>query len=148
MTESNPSQSEPSTNANMRTGSDYRETLSKRLERPSPKLLDARTTLRHFGLINYAVPPERLVEFIPSDYFQVARFETNEGVRAFLSVVSFLDVDFNFPRLAPGVRFTFYQTNHRAYVIEKSTGQHVVWFFGTNLGSSVVYIPRCLWKIP
>ena len=132
----------------MRSEFDCRELLNKRLERSPAGRWHARTTLRHFALINYAVSPERLAEFIPRDQFEVARFETSEGSKAFLSVVSFLDVDFNFSRLASGIRFTFYQTNHRAYVIEKKTGQPVVWFFGTNLGSPLVHIPRQLWKIP
>lgn len=122
--------------------------LMKRLERPPSGRLDAKTTLRHFALINYAVSPERLAKFIPADHFEVACFETNKGTKAFLSVVAFLDVHFNFFRLASGIKFSFYQTNHRAYVTEKKTGQPVVWFFGTNLGSRLVQIPRSLWKIP
>jgi hypothetical protein len=127
---------------------DYRSLLKERLKKSSAGLLDARTTLRHFALINYAVSPERLAEFIPANHFEVARFETSKGTKSFLSVVAFLDVDFNFSRLASGIKFTFYQTNHRAYIIEKKTRQPVVWFFGTNLGSRLVKIPRCLWKIP
>jgi hypothetical protein len=132
----------------MKSEFDCSKLLKERLERPSADVLNARTTLRHFALINYTVSPEQLAKFIPCDRFEITHFETNEGTRAILSVVAFLDVDFNFPRFAPGVKFTFYQTNHRAYVIEKNTRQPVVWFFGTNLGSRLVCIPRCLWKIP
>ena len=132
----------------MRSELDYRNLLNGRLKRSPAGLLDARTTLRHFALINYAVSPDRLAEFIPADRFEVARFETNKGTKAFLSVVAFLDVDFIFLRLASGIKFTFYQTNHRAYVTEKKTRQPAVWFFGTNLGSRLVQIPRSLWKIP
>ncbi len=113
----------------MRSELDYRNLFNERLKRSPAGLLDARTTLRHFALINYAVSAERLAEFIPRDHLEVARFETSKGRRAFLSVVTFLDVDFNFSRLASGIKFTFYQTNHRAYVTEKKTGQPVVWFF-------------------
>ncbi len=104
--------------------------------------------LRHFSLINYGVPTERLEAIIPREHFEIAKFETGEGPRSFVSVVPFLDLDFNFPRLAPWLKFSFYQTNHRAYVIDRKTGQHAVWFFGTNLGSPLVHLPRLLWKIP
>jgi hypothetical protein len=132
----------------MKSELDYRNLFKERLTRSPAGLLYAKTTLRHFALINYTVSPERLAEFIPANRFEVAHFETNQGTKAFFSVAAFFDVDFNFSRLAPGVKFTFYQTNHRAYVIEKKTKQPAVWFFGTNLGSRLVQIPRCLWKIP
>jgi uncharacterized protein DUF2071 len=132
----------------MRSEFDCRELLNKRLERFPAGRFHARTMLRHFALINYAVSPGRLAELIPREHFEVARFETDGGSKAFLSVVAFLDVDFNFSRIASKIKFTFYQTNHRAYIIEKSSQQPVVWFFGTNLGSRLVSIPRRLWKIP
>jgi Uncharacterized conserved protein (COG2071) len=132
----------------MRSEFDCRKLLNKRLERLPPGRFQACTMLRHFALINYKVSPERLIECIPREHFEVACFETNEGLKAFLSVVAFLDVDFNFPQIAGGIKFTFYQTNHRAYIIEKGSQQPVVWFFGTNLGSRLVSIPRRLWKIP
>ena len=99
----------------MRSELDYRSLLEERLKKSPAGLLDARTTLRHFALINYAVSPEQLAKFIPEDYFEVARFETSKGTKSFFSVVAFLDVDFNFSGLASGIKFTFYQTNHRAY---------------------------------
>ena len=132
----------------MKNGLDYRKLFKERLKHFPAGWLDARTTLRHFAMINYTVCPDRLAGFIPNERFEVARFETSEGMKSFLSVVAFLDVDFNFLRIAPGIKFTFYQTNHRAYVIDKESSQPVVWFFGTNLGSRLVQIPRCLWKIP
>jgi hypothetical protein len=132
----------------MKSELDYRSLLEERLKKSPAGLLDAKTTLRHFALINYAVSPERLAKFIPENLFEVAYFETNKGTKSFFSVVAFLDVDFNFSRLVSGIKFTFYQTNHRAYIIDKKTRQPVVWFFGTNLGSRLVQIPRCLWKIP
>jgi hypothetical protein len=126
----------------------HRALLNERLRRSPAGRLDARTTLRHFALITYAVAPERLAKLIPTNEFEVARFQTQSGEKAFFSAVAFLDVDFRFPRLAPGIKFCFYQTNHRAYVIEKTTRQPAVWFFGTNLGSRLVHLPRTLWKIP
>jgi hypothetical protein len=65
-----------------------------------------------------------------------------------LSAVPFLDVDFRFARLAPWLRWKFGQTNHRAYVIDRRTGLPGVWFFGTTLGSPLVYAARGLWRIP
>ncbi|MBI3289564.1 MAG: DUF2071 domain-containing protein [Elusimicrobia bacterium] len=127
---------------------DCRGELNARLRRRPRSWMTATTTLRHFALINYAVPAELLRRHIPADRFDIPEFDTGAGPRAFLSVVPFLDVDFTFPRLAPFHRSTFYQTNHRAYVIDRATGQHAVWFFGTNLGSPVVYAPRLLWRLP
>lgn len=65
-----------------------------------------------------------------------------------LSVVSFVDDDFCFYRLFPWAKFRFPQTNFRVYVINRATGEPVVWFFGTTLGSWVVHVARALWRIP
>ena len=65
-----------------------------------------------------------------------------------ISIVPLLDQDFNYPRLAPFAKFSFGQTNHRVYVIDRSTGEHAVWFFGTTLGSRLVHLARSLWRIP
>jgi hypothetical protein len=61
--------------------------------------------------------------------------------------VPFEDAGFHFVRL-PIVRFHFCQTNYRIYVIDKRTGERVVWFLGTTLGSWTVHMSRLLWKIP
>ncbi len=127
---------------------DSRNSLELRLKRPTKRLMDARTTLKHFALINYALPKERLIKLIPSDRFEIPEFQTERGMRSFISVVPFLDVDFHFPQFAPKSKSSFYQTNHRAYIIDKATGEHAVWFFGTNLGSRFVYFPQLLWKMP
>ena len=107
-----------------------------------------RTTLKHFALINYALPASRLAPHIPTDRFAIAEFDIGGERRAMLSVVPFLDVDFHFARLFPFLKFRFGQTNHRVYVIDKQTGEPGVWFFGTTLGSPVVHIARTLWRIP
>ena len=127
---------------------DCRQKLDERLRQPAAGIMEARTTLRHFALVNYAVAPEKLAATIPDARFEVMRFPTSAGPRAFFSAVLFLDVDFCFSRLAPFIKFNFFQTNHRAYVRDKKTGEPVVWFWGTNLGSSLVNLPRRLWKIP
>jgi hypothetical protein len=65
-----------------------------------------------------------------------------------MSAVPFWDADFRFVRLAPWLTFQFAQINYRVYVVDRTTGQHVVWFFGTTLGSPLVYAARALWGIP
>ena len=46
------------------------------------------------------------------------------------------------------MRRAFGQTNYRAYVQDRVTGKHCVWFFGTCLDSIAVVVPRYLWKLP
>lgn len=124
-----------------------RAELETRLARRKRRLLDIDAPLRHFALITYAVPVERLALHIPTDRFEIPTFEIDGEPRALLSVVPFIDAGFRF-RLLPFVRFHFGQTNYRVYVIDRATGQHAVWFFGTTLGSWQVHPARFLWKIP
>lgn len=123
-------------------------TLQHRLRRPPPRWLDIHTTLHHFALINYAVPAERLRPHIPESGFIIPEFEINGRPQALLSVVPFVDTDFRYVRLAPWLKMRFAQTNYRVYVIDRQSGEHVVWFFGTTLGSPIVYLARTLWRIP
>lgn len=127
--------------------SDHRTTLKSRLAPRRPGWMDIVSPLRHFALITYAVPVERLRDYIPADRFEIPTFEIDGEPRALLSVVPFIDEGFRF-RLAPFLRFHFGQTNYRVYVIDKSTGEHCVWFFGTTLGGWPVHVARALWKIP
>jgi hypothetical protein len=122
--------------------------LTERLQRPPAGWLDIHTTLHHFALINYAVPAERLRPHIPASRFDIPEFEINGRKLALLSVVPFVDTDFRYIRLAPWLKFRFAQTNYRVYVSDRQTGEHVVWFFGTTLGSPIVYLARTLWRIP
>ncbi len=123
--------------------------LKKRIrERPSPNLIDIHTNLHHFALINYALPKERLIPHIPTDRFDIPEFEINGQKLAMMSAVPFWDSDFNYVRIAPWLKGQFAQTNYRVYVIDKATNEHVVWFFGTTLGSPIVYGARWLWGIP
>ncbi len=62
-----------------------------------------------------------------------------------MSAVTFRDVDFRF-RLAPFVRLGMIQTNYRAYV--RAGDQRAVWFLGSTLSTSIVAVPRLLWKMP
>jgi hypothetical protein len=127
---------------------DYRRLLDARIKARSRGWADAHSTLRHFALINYALPKERLARFIPSDRFDIPEFVIGGQKRAMLSVVPFWDADFCFPHFAPFLKFAFGQTNHRVYITDRATGEPAVWFFGTTLGSPVVQIPRLLWSLP
>ncbi|MCL4507075.1 MAG: DUF2071 domain-containing protein [Chloroflexi bacterium] len=126
----------------------FRELLQKRLQPRAAGRLDVRTTLRHFALINYAVPIKLLRPLIPEDRFDIAEFTIDGKRMGMLSVVPFVDTEFSFHRLAPWLRFSFAQTNHRAYIIDRRTGEYGVWFFGTTLGSPVVEFARSVWQIP
>jgi len=79
---------------------------------------------------------------------QIEEFPIGGQQLALLSVVPFLDTDFCFPRVAPGIRVGFGQTNHRIYVRDRRTGEPCVWFLGTTLGSPLVQVPRTLWDMP
>ena len=122
-------------------------TLNARLAPRRSGLLDIVSPLRHFALITYAVPVERLLPHIPGDRFEIPTFDIDGKALALLSVVPFIDAGFHF-RAFPLLRFHFAQTNYRVYVIEKGSGEHAVWFFGTTLGGWPVHAARFLWKIP
>jgi uncharacterized protein YqjF (DUF2071 family) len=111
-------------------------------------LLDVKTYLAHFALINYALPKERLIPYIPQDRFEISEYLINGKPMALMSAVPFLDVDFHFKRIFPFLKFQFPQTNYRVYVKDKQSGESVVWFFGTTLGSAYVYLPRLGFRIP
>jgi uncharacterized protein DUF2071 len=66
--------------------------------------------------------------------------------RAFVSAVSFRDVDFRF-RGADAVRRSFFQTNYRAYATGPA-GTRGVFFFETTLDSRLSVVPRRLWGMP
>jgi hypothetical protein len=123
--------------------------LQQRLaERPSPNRLDIHSDLLHFALINYALPKQRLEAHILMDRFDIPEFDIHGQKLALMSAVPFWDADFRFVRLAPWLKWQFAQTNYRVYVMDRATGQHVAWFFGTTLGSPIVYAARALWGIP
>jgi len=122
-------------------------TLRRRLQPRATHWLDIESGLEHFALINYALPAARLRPHVPQR-FELATVEIDGERRAMMSVVPFVDADFHFRHLLPFVRFRFCQTNYRVYVIDRTTGEHVVWFFGTTLGSWTVWPARWLWRIP
>ena len=123
-------------------------TLERRIrQRPSPSRLDIHSDLLHFALINYALPAARLRPHI-RERFHISEFDINGEKLALMSAVPFWDADFRFVRLAPWLKWKFAQTNYRVYVVDRQTGEPVVWFFGTTLGSPIVYAARVLWGIP
>lgn len=128
--------------------SDYRSILERRLVRKTGGRLDVQSKLKHFALINYALPKSRLAPYIPASRFEIPEFTIAGQPLALMSAVPFVDIDFHFVHLLPMLKFHFGQTNYRVYVIDKHTGQHGVWFFGTTLGSFVVYVAKGLWGIP
>lgn len=114
--------------------------------RPQPKGIDVVSTLRHFAIVTYAVPPERLRPLV-DPRFELLTVPVNGQPRALISIVPFAELDF---RLAayPSPQFAFRQTNYRIYVVDKQTGEHCVWFIGSLLDSATVIIPRYIWKLP
>ncbi len=121
--------------------------LSNRIAAKRSGLFDVRSDLLHFALITYALPVERLRSHI-HPRFEIQTFPIDGQLLALMSAVPFLDLDFNYYRLFPFFRWKFAQTNYRVYVIDRETGEHCVWFFGTTLGSRIVHLSRWLWKIP
>ncbi|MFT4647883.1 MAG: hypothetical protein ACI9X4_001098 [Glaciecola sp.] len=64
-----------------------------------------------------------------------------------MCAVPFEDAGFHFVK-APLFKFKFHQTNYRIYVVDKKTGERVVWFLSTTLGSWTVTPCRALWCPP
>jgi uncharacterized protein YqjF (DUF2071 family) len=113
--------------------------------RPAARLRDVTTTLADFAIITYTVDPGTLSALLPKE-FTPEVFTLDSGRRvAFVSAVPFHDLDFRFG-FAPWLRFSFGQTNYRAYVTYG--GKRCVWFFGTSLATNWVLIPRYWWKLP
>src|SRR5262245_2210240 len=130
------------------SNTEYRAILNRRLAVRPDGRLDVLSKLDHFALINYALPKSRLEPYIPASRFEIPEFMIVGRLLAMMSAVPFVDRDFHFIRMFPFLKFHFGQTNYRAYVIDKQSGEHGVWFFGTTLGSALVYAPRGLWRIP
>ena len=116
--------------------------------RPRRRLrgLDATTILQDFALVTFDVDPAVLARLLPASLTPEARRLDDGRQRAFVSAVSFRDVDFRFA-VAPWMRVSFFQTNYRAYV-RGPDGRQSVYFFGTTLDSPLVAIPGRLWGMP
>ena len=117
------------------------------LTRPDPGRAGAETTLHHFAIVTYLVDPVLLQRQL-HPRFEPLRVPARDGsMRSLVSVVTFFDREFRFTRWPRATR-SFGQTNYRAYVVDRTTGDHVAWFFGTCLDSVTVALPRYVWKLP
>lgn len=127
---------------------DFEKNLFKRIEnRKSKSVFNVHTLLEHFSIISFKVPIKRIEKYIPSP-FKLWTFESKGENYALISAVPFMDKDFCFHNLIKYPKFSFYQTNFRAYVIDTRTNEHCAWFFATNLGSPTYVIPKYVWKMP
>ena len=117
------------------------------LTRPDPGRSGAETTLDHFAIVTYYVDPTLLKRHLHPRFEPLRVGALDGSSRALVSVVTFFDRDFRFTRWPRAAR-SFGQTNYRAYVVDRTTGRHVAWFFGTCVDSIAVAIPRYLWRLP
>ena len=117
------------------------------LTKPALSPGDVVATLQHFAIVSYAVPARRVRPHV-DPAFDLDCFPSPSGEPlVWVSMVPFEDQDFHFVAF-PRLRFRFGQTNYRSYIIDRSTGQRAVWFFGTTLDSWTVAVPRFVWKLP
>jgi hypothetical protein len=127
---------------------DYQNNTDNRVKnRVSRSMMDVNTELEHFAIISYKVPIERIQHLIPKP-FKLWTFLENEKEYALVSAVPFKDKDFSFYRILKSLKFNFFQTNFRAYIIDERDNSYSAWFFGTTLGSITALIPDKLWKMP
>lgn len=115
-------------------------------ERPKPSGIDVLCGLKHFAIVTYAVPPERLDGLIP-ERFKLDTLNIQGEEKALISVVPFIDVDFT-SAVFPFPKFQMGQTNYRVYIIDQETGERCVWFIGTTLDSWTLLVPRHIWNLP
>lgn len=109
--------------------------------------LDVRTVLHHFAIVTFTVDPAALRPYVHERFDLDTIVDDSGRTRALISVVPFEDHDFAFARL-PWPRWTFGQTNYRAYVRDTATGERAVWFFGTVVDFAGVVVPRYAWRLP
>ncbi len=120
--------------------------MTSALDRPRARLTDVSSALRDFVITTYDVDRDRLASFLPP-HLEVERVVIEGRERTLVSAVSFLNTRF-FVHFAPFVKLECGQTNYRAYVRQKKSGERAVWFFGTSLGSPFVALPRHAWRLP
>ncbi len=120
--------------------------FSETPERAPLSGLDVVTNLAHFAIVTYLVDPTLLRTQI-DERFAIDTVEIDGTTCGLVSVVPFMDEDFRFVRF-PFKTWEFPQTNYRAYVTDRQTGERVVWFFGTALDTPWVAIPHRQWKLP
>lgn len=114
--------------------------------RRTPSGIDVVTNLAHFAIVTYCVDPDALRRHV-DERFDLDTITVDGTEQALVSVVPFMDEDFRFARFSRKT-WEFSQTNYRAYVTDRRTGRHVVWFFGTALDTPWVVVPHRRWKLP
>src|SRR5579872_413269 len=80
-----------------------------------PSGIAIRSPLRHFAFVNYAVPPERVLKYLPPGLEPDTRLDDNGQPHAFISILLFQFYQLGFPAL-PWPRLTFFQNNYRTYI--------------------------------
>jgi len=126
----------------------FTQELQNRVKnRKKHSLIDMNTLLEHFVIISYKVPVNRIKHLIPEP-FKLWTFVEDNVEYALISAVNFKDTDFSLSRILQFIKFNFYQTNFRTYIIDKTNNSHCAWFFGTTLGSKTSLIPNKIWKMP
>ncbi|MBE7690773.1 DUF2071 domain-containing protein [Tenacibaculum piscium] len=124
-----------------------KETDLRIKNRLTRSILDVNTQLEHFTIISYKVAIEKIEHLIPKP-FKIWTFKELGKQYALVSAVAFKDKDFSFYKISRLLKFKFFQTNFRTYIIDKRDNSHSAWFFGTTLGSITSIIPKNLWNMP
>lgn len=112
---------------------------------PRLRGLDAATTLADVAITTFTVDPAALALRLPPGVDPDTVTLDDGRRRALVSAVTFRDLDFRLA-FANRIRFSFVQTNYRAYV--RIGDRRLVWFFGTSLDSPLVAVPRFAWRMP
>lgn len=97
--------------------------------------------LRHFAMVTYAVPPDRIRRLIPAQFDLDTRPDEAGREQAYVSVVMFENHRIR-ALLAPWPKFTFPQVNYRAYIRKQDAP--AVWFFRVVQRSWVATLYRRL----
>ena len=113
--------------------------------RPKSRWYHSSSWLDDLAIVSWAVPPDRLSAQLPPGFDPIVWSGPSGDPRSMISCVAFLDRDFRF-QFWPWTQVRCGQVNYRAYV--RHRGKAGVWFFGTSLDSSLVAIPRRLWRMP
>lgn len=114
--------------------------------RPKPRAIDVMTTLRHFALVTYTIDPDMLQRQLPLRLSPLV-IDLDGQSRALLSVVLFKNANFR-SAVFPSPSLDMAQINYRAYVIDRRSGEHAIWFLSTLLDGWAFVVPRFVWKMP
>ncbi len=101
--------------------------------------------LTNFCMVSYAVPPERVRDYIPAGLDLDTRRDSRGDEKAFISAVIFKNDHIRLLPL-PWPTFTFLQVNYRIYVRHKNTPG--VWFFYLAQDSKMAGFNRRIFGTP